>query len=1396
MKKFLYILSFLVPLLAYSQAGADASQIAITLAETTAAKTGSFYENVTVSDATRVFYVAPTQQGNGSGDSEANAMTLMDAFDTQTAGDWFWCKAGDYGDIRNIDIRYGDDTGIASGLYDQRDLTNNNATAPTGGFIAFVGYVTTPGDITSSPYSGYDTDPDNNDLTIPVLPAGFMDGPTVINPFDSCQDHKSFDTADMPTISGDTSNAPDYLDGGSIFEVGGRNVGYIWKNWQFQHARAGFRVKDPWHWVWENCRFAYMGHFAEIEGQGGSNQELVGEGIAILKNFTGGGYNTIKNCFSYNISILPFTLGEANYNHIVDTEAFSDLNDGNPQDYYFHTSSGRFNRFERTRSARTVASRHSGHGVCFNYGSQHNYVTGAYVYGTAIHFDASAFNYADNCVIIKDDNLSSYTTNQPCGNNTLQYSGGGYVFMDDAHDNYVNGGLNSGGGFQDSQAHPLPDHASFDSAGNNNTFANSVVSDPADNAWAFGNWSGSQSAFNNLFIGNTVTAKAIVGVARPNSGNVWQNNQFINVTKVFDPDEAGDVLNSNSQFINNTWTNSANARAEAEANYIFSDEGTGQPPVITVDTSPVNLTEGDSYTLPTATASDAEDGDISGSIVIVNPVDENTAGTYTVTWNVSDSDGNAAEQKSKVYTVTATNPNPTPSGTYVGNNLMFTAPMIERIVTRYTSQTLPSSLTASNYPSGDFTRFDDEASAFDANNNVSQWDNWSQSNGVMPVSAMPMPLYGVYDQIHYAAIKSFIEYQSSGTEANAIALGNEVADRILAYAESNIQTTDLNADNTYTSPYMFVALRMTKFLQSWSLVEGYVTSIDSTERATIDNWFQDWAALFAGINDFSLDVTFGTDWRSENYQTTGYNFVLPQNSTRTNPINGFTTVFAQQTALNNVRSHIIGYVHTAGMYYNNASWKADSFEWYKMMLRFGHFSDGTTAEMVRSYAGNEQLGLVYMSVNFAGSVWMAISQKIAATNGVIPEADGDKYLSFVTSKGTSDYSSLNNWTGTNTSGGSKSILSVFKALLNYETQTGAQAGRTLNGVTIDGNGEGSWRTTAAWLSLAYPDDSYIQGAVEKDASQGFNYDGSNGNSGGYTNDDAVGVWSSGFALWLWADHPDAFSEVQSPTDSDGDGINDSVDNCPFVANTAQTDTDLDGIGDVCDDDDDNDGILDVNDNCPLTANADQTDTDGDGIGDACDSVTDTDSDGVPDTIDNCPSTSNADQADADGDGIGDVCDTDRDGDGVNNSSDNCPDNANVLQVDTDGDGVGDVCDNSNDILNAIILSTNTVSVTEGNSVSVSISRDPSNTAYTTGSLSVDNGNVLATLSGNFININGLFVGTSVVTYTSTDDPTKSASVTVTVNQDGSGTGNPGTGTGNPLTSKRRHKVILKLRKQN
>ena len=72
------------------------------------------------------------------------------------------------------------------------------------------------------------------------------------------------------------------------------------------------------------------------------------------------------------------------------------------------------------------------------------------------------------------------------------------------------------------------------------------------------------------------------------------------------------------------------------------------PPVIeVVGNSVVILNVGDVYVDQGATASDIVDGDLTSQIISVNPVDTSKSGTYQVTYDVSDSSGNQAQQKTR-----------------------------------------------------------------------------------------------------------------------------------------------------------------------------------------------------------------------------------------------------------------------------------------------------------------------------------------------------------------------------------------------------------------------------------------------------------------------------------------------------------------------------------------------------------------------------------------------------------------------------------------------------------------------------------------------------------------------------------------------------------------------------
>ena len=185
----------------------------------------------------------------------------------------------------------------------------------------------------------------------------------------------------------------------------------------------------------------------------------------------------------------------------------------------------------------------------------------------------------------------------------------------------------------------------------------------------------------------------------------------------------------------------------------------------------------------------------------------------------------------------------------------------------------------------------------------------------------------------------------------------------------------------------------------------------------------------------------------------------------------------------------------------------------------------------------------------------------------------------------------------------------------------------------------------------------------------------------------------------------------SPPDTDGDGVEDSIDLCPGTP--ANENVDADGCGQSQLDDDD-DLIMNDIDICPNTpagatvdaagCSSSQLDDDGDEVmndvdlcpntspgatvdSDGCSAIQlDSDLDGVPDADDLCDDTDTGLPVDVNGCATNQL---DSDGDGVTDDIDACPgtpagekvdvDGCSTSQIDTDGDGVmdsDDLCPNT------------------------------------------------------------------------------------------------------------------------
>jgi hypothetical protein len=127
----------------------------------------------------------------------------------------------------------------------------------------------------------------------------------------------------------------------------------------------------------------------------------------------------------------------------------------------------------------------------------------------------------------------------------------------------------------------------------------------------------------------------------------------------------------NNEYLNRTYTLGANGVAVtiSPTPYFNSDEGVG-PELTLTGASTINLNVGDNYTELGATANDAVEGTVTATPS--GAVDTNSPGTYTVTYNASDANGNAGTAVARSVVVAAVGS--TFAGAYPSKTLTEIAP--------------------------------------------------------------------------------------------------------------------------------------------------------------------------------------------------------------------------------------------------------------------------------------------------------------------------------------------------------------------------------------------------------------------------------------------------------------------------------------------------------------------------------------------------------------------------------------------------------------------------------------------------------------------------------------------------------------------------------------------------
>jgi len=146
----------------------------------------------------------------------------------------------------------------------------------------------------------------------------------------------------------------------------------------------------------------------------------------------------------------------------------------------------------------------------------------------------------------------------------------------------------------------------------------------------------------NLYNGSDLAGTAVLATGNTNWTIIVALTQ--NASNVFTATATDGVGNE---------SNASTSVTITEADTLDTDK----PIIAVLGQNPLTLTVGDTFIDPGVTAIDATDGNISADIVFGGTITNNdittTAGTYTVTYNVSDTTGNAADIETRTVIVNA-----------------------------------------------------------------------------------------------------------------------------------------------------------------------------------------------------------------------------------------------------------------------------------------------------------------------------------------------------------------------------------------------------------------------------------------------------------------------------------------------------------------------------------------------------------------------------------------------------------------------------------------------------------------------------------------------------------------------------------------------------------------------
>ncbi len=214
-----------------------------------------------------------------------------------------------------------------------------------------------------------------------------------------------------------------------------------------------------------------------------------------------------------------------------------------------------------------------------------------------------------------------------------------------------------------------------------------------------------------------------------------------------------------------------------------------------------------------------------------------------------------------------------------------------------------------------------------------------------------------------------------------VEVANVVSTELLQTVNSNsLNTPFWSINHKFSTEYsLFIqTAKVKKLKDTYYLIKNIQNTLTEDNKKTIENWFKDYKDLVANWLIPYTDQYLGTNWEHIGVTTAYPEGLYPEVNAYPYPLQYFNgnnmTKYAVtwfQDIFNNRMLDNVAYLHSWAIYNDDIELENYTREFFKAVIKYGTWSDGTFWELIRNTPDDNTLGVFYTNITLTSMVYMA-----------------------------------------------------------------------------------------------------------------------------------------------------------------------------------------------------------------------------------------------------------------------------------------------------------------------------------------------------------------------------------------------------------------------------------------